>query len=310
MEKIMQNKRAIKIICIVLATLLWFYVSYQENPSMTKTVRNVPITIIGEQTLNDNGFSVFSISEDSVDVKATAKRLSLAKINNRTLSATINVSSIKNIGTHTLPASVVSSLSTGGSFFTKGNDIKVVIEPILTKTMKIEEAIASPSDPSVKLKTYNLSDTSVTVSAPESVMSKIESIRTETVMPGSTGRSQNAKLLVYSKDGKVLEGVQCEPSNITVSYSLYNVKRLPVVLKATNGKSFELPSSYDVEVYGSSGSGFDKLKNIETEPVNISHYEIGSTVNLVLRIPDYAKLNNDSSIISFTFDEEFFEKLN
>ena len=58
MEKMMQNKKVIKIICIVLAALLWIYVSYQENPSMTKTVRNVPVSISGEQTLKTNGFSV------------------------------------------------------------------------------------------------------------------------------------------------------------------------------------------------------------------------------------------------------------
>ena len=307
MEKMMQNKKTIKIICIVLAVLLWFYVSYQENPSMTKTVRNVPITITGEQTLNDRGLSVYSISENEVDVKATSKRLSLARINNKTLTATIDVSAIKTSGTHIIPASVGSSLSTGGSFLTKGNDIKVVIEPILKKTLEIEEVIATPTDPSVKLKTYKLSDTSVTVSAPKSIMGKVGSIRTETVMPGSTGGSQTAQLVVYSKNGKILEGVKCEPSKITVSYSLYSVKRLPIFLKTTSGKSFELPSSYNVEVYGSSGSGFDKLKQIETSPIDLSHYEVGSTVNLTLRIPDYAKLNSGSSSITVILDEQFFE---
>lgn len=307
MEKMMQSKKTIKIICIVLAVLLWFYVSYQENPSMTKTVRNVPVTITGEQTLNDRGLSVYSISENEVDVKATSKRLSLARINNKTLTATIDVSAIKTSGTHIIPASVGSSLSTGGSFLTKGNDIKVVIEPILKKTLEIEEVIATPTDPSVKLKTYKLSDTSVTVSAPKSIMGKVGSIRTETVMPGSTGGSQTAQLVVYSKNGKILEGVKCEPSKITVSYSLYSVKRLPIFLKTTSGKSFELPSSYNVEVYGSSGSGFDKLKQIETSPIDLSHYEVGSTVNLTLRIPDYAKLNSGSSSITVILDEQFFE---
>lgn len=307
MEKMMQNKKTIKIICIVLAVLLWFYVSYQENPSMTKTVRNVPVTITGEQTLNDRGLSVYSISENEVDVKATSKRLSLARINNKTLTATIDVSAIKTSGTHIIPASVGSSLSTGGSFLTKGNDIKVVIEPILKKTLEIEEVIATPTDPSVKLKTYKLSDTSVTVSAPKSIMGKVGSIRTETVMPGSTGGSQTAQLVVYSKNGKILEGVKCEPSKITVSYSLYSVKRLPIFLKTTSGKSFELPSNYNVEVYGSSGSGFDKLKQIETSPIDLSHYEVGSTVNLTLRIPDYAKLNSGSSSITVILDEQFFE---
>ncbi|MEE0869423.1 MAG: hypothetical protein U0L70_06490, partial [Ruminococcus sp.] len=94
MEKVAREKLVVKIICVALATILWFYVSYQENPSMTKTVRNVPLAISGEQALKENGFSVYSISEKSVDVSVSAKRLSLSRLSNRTLSAVINVSSI------------------------------------------------------------------------------------------------------------------------------------------------------------------------------------------------------------------------
>ena len=119
MEKVMQNKKVIKIICLALAVLLWVYVSYQENPSMTKTVKNVPLVIVGEQALKESGFSVYSVSEKSVNVKATANRLSLARITNKTISASINVSSIKKAGTHTVPATVTSSISSNASCYVK-----------------------------------------------------------------------------------------------------------------------------------------------------------------------------------------------
>ena len=308
MEKIMQNKRVIKIICIALATLLWFYVSYQENPTMSKTVRNVPLTIVGEQMLKENGFSVLSISAEDVDIKATAKRLSLARINNKTLTATVDVSSIKSSGTHVIPASVASNLSAGGSYFPKGKDITVEIEPIITKTMDIEEMISSPSSSSVKLKSRELSEEKVVVSAPKSIMNKVDCIRTETVIPGTTGGSQTVRLLVYSKDGKVLEGVECEPAKVTVYYSLYNVKQVPVVLRTTEGKLFSLPAAYTIDIYGSSDSNynnFNKLKHIETEPVDLSHYEVGTTVSVKLNLPDYVHIETSDTIM-LTLDEKFF----
>ena len=306
MEKIMQNKRTIQIICVVLAVILWFYVSYQENPSMTKTVRNVPITVIGEQELKSNGFSVLSISAKDVDVKATAKRLSLARINNKTLTATVDVSSIKSSGTHVIPASVVSSHASGGSYFTKGKDITIVIEPILTKTKNIEKIISSPSSASVKLHSSVLSEDKVSISAPKSIMDKVDCIRTETVIPGTTGGSQTVRLLVYSKDGKILEGVECEPSKVTVHYSLYNVKQVPIVLKTTSGKIFSLPAEHTIKIYGSD-SNFNKLKQIETEPINLAHYEVGSSVELNLNIPSYVHTEENVTRIKLTLDEEFFD---
>ena len=81
MEKIVRDKLAVKIVCVALAAILWLYVSYQENPTMTKTVRNVPLAISGEQALKESGFSVYSISEKSVDVDSELiiKLLSLVK---------------------------------------------------------------------------------------------------------------------------------------------------------------------------------------------------------------------------------------
>ena len=306
MEKMMQNKKVIKIICIVLAALLWIYVSYQENPSMTKTVRNVPVSISGEQTLKTNGFSVYSISETEVDVKATAKRLSLARINNKTLSASINVSSIKKEGTYTIPASVSSDLSSGGSFFAKGNGVTVVVEKILHRTRDINVNISAPTDPAVKLKSHTLSENKVKLSAPKSIMDKVGDIRTETVIPGSTGNSQTVQLLVYSKDGKLLDGVECQPSTVTVSYSLYDVKSVPITLKTTDGKSISLNSDYSLELYGT-GEKFNKLKNVNTKPVDLSEYKIGDTFVVTLDIPDYAHLSSNSPNVTLTFEESFLE---
>ena len=52
MEKIEREKSITKIICITLAVILWFYVSYYENPIMTKTVRNVSVKVNDEQAEN------------------------------------------------------------------------------------------------------------------------------------------------------------------------------------------------------------------------------------------------------------------
>ena len=177
MEKVAREKLVVKIICVALATILWFYVSYQENPSMTKTVRNVPLAISGEQALKENGFSVYSISEKSVDVSVSAKRLSLSRLSNRTLSAVINVSSIKERGTYVLPATISSAVNSNATYYVKGKDIKVVIEPIKTASYTIEADIAAAADTSVILKSHELSTKKVTVSAPESIMNEIAAVR-------------------------------------------------------------------------------------------------------------------------------------
>lgn len=306
MEKIVREKLFVKIICVALAAILWFYVSYQENPSMTKTVRNVPLVITGTQALKENGFSVYSISEKSVDVSVSAKRLSLARLTNRTLSAVINVSSIKEKGTFVLPAAIDSAVNSNATFYVKGKDIKVIIEPIKTGKFIAEADIADSHDTSVILKSCELSTKKISVSAPESVMKEIGSVKTEQIIPDKNSKDQTAKLVVYGKDGKILEGAECSPAEIKVSCSFHTVKTVPVVLKATNGKTFSLPSENTVKIYGS-GESFDKITQIETEELNLALFEKDSKIRIKLNLPKDVMITDNSNEIEIVLDPEFYE---
>ncbi len=305
MEKITQNKLAVKIICVALSVILWLYVSYQENPSMSKTVRNVPLAISGEQALKESGFSIYSISEKSVDVKITAKRLTLARLSNRTVSAVINVSAIKDSGTYTIPATVSSSLTSNAAYYVKGKDIKIVVEPIKKNTYTVEADIAAAQDTSVVLSSHELSEKRVTVSAPESIIKEIASVKTEQIIPDKNGKEQVAKLLVYGKNGKVLEGAECTPAQVTVKYSFHDVKAVPVVLKTTGGKTIPLPAENTVKIYGS-GYAFENANQIETEEINLAQFKEGSKVRIKLKLPKNVMLADSSNEIEIELLSEYY----
>lgn len=307
MEKIAREKLAAKVICIALALILWFYVSYQENPSMSKTVRNVPLAIAGEQALKENGFSVYSVSEKSVDVKTTAKRLTLARISNKTLSAVINVSSIKESGTYVIPATISSAVSGGASYYVKGKDITVIIEPILKKEFSVEPDFAQEIDSTLTLHSSKLSVDKIEISAPKSIIEDIGSVKTETIIPTLERTQQTVKLVVYGKNGKILDGAQCSPSEVNVSYSLYEVKTVPVVLKTSDGKLHSLPAPNTVRICGN-GKSFDETEQIETEPVNLSALDVNSTIRVKLNIPDGLVLQGSSDKIDIELKEKYFSK--
>ncbi len=307
MEKIMQNKKVIKIICIALATLLWVYVSYQENPSMSKTVKNVPIVIVGEQALKEKGFSVYSVSEKSVNVKATANRLTLSRINSKTVSANINVSSIKKAGTHVVPATITSSVSSAANYYVKTSDIKVIIEPIMKDTFAVEAVLNKPDAENKVIDSYALSDESVSVSAPKSIISDIGNVKTEVITTAPESGTQTVRLVAYAKNGKILEGVEFSPAEITVSYIISDVKKVPVILKTSDGKSHQLPSQYDVDICGF-GESFNSLKEIATLPLDVTGAKDGDILTAILDVPGYAKPKDISKEIQIRFESGFFKE--
>lgn len=306
MEKIAREKLAAKVICVALALILWFYVSFQENPSMSKTVKNVPISIVGEQALRENGLSVYSVSVKSVDVKVTAKRLSLGRFSNKSLTASINVSSIKESGKHVIPATVNSTLTSNASWYVKGKDITVTVEPVISKNLSVEADISQSLDSSMALHSYKLSVNKVSVTAPKSIMDAIGSIKTESIVPTFDESELTTKLVVYGKNGKILEGAECNPSEVTVKYSLHEVKTVPVVLKTSDGNTHTLPAEYVVKISGI-GSEFEEIKEIPTEKVNIDALEVNSTLRIKLDIPSGVTLQSPSDKIEVELKEKYFE---
>ncbi len=305
MEKIMKNQKFIKLFCIICATLLWIYVSYQENPTMTQTVKNVPLTVDGEESLKENGFAVFSISEQTVTVKATSERLSLRKINSSTIKASVNVSSIKKAGKHTIPATAVCSSHPNADLYVKSKDITVIIEPIETKSLDIKANILKSTDSSVLVRSHSLSSEKVKVSGKQSILKEIGQISTEEILPDITASSQTVKVIVYAKDGKVLEGVECNPSEVTVTYNLYDTKTVPIVLKTSDGKIHALSEKHTANVYGY-GEVFNNLKQIETQPLNMTEFDVGMKVNIKLNPPKGIYLKS-SSEIELKIKEAYYE---
>lgn len=286
MEKITQNKLAVKIICVVLAIILWTYVSYQENPSMSKTVRNVPLAIAGEQALKENGFSVYSISEKSVDVKTTAKRLSLRKLSNKTISAVINVSSIKEAGEYVIPATVSSSVVSGASYYVKGNDITVIIEPIEETTFDVTPKLSEKTDSDLLARSVSLSKEKVKVFAPKSIIKEISKITTEEIIfeNKSITKTDGVRLIALGKDGTIIEGVTISPETVDVTHPFYDVKRVGVTVTTTNGEEYDLPETYNIKVFGY-GEDFDSLNRVFTEPIAESIYNGSEEYILTLKIP-------------------------
>ena len=302
MKKAKQSGLALNILCVVLAIIMWFYVAYQENPTMSKTVKNVPLAITGEQALKENGFAVYKISDTDVDVKVTGKRTILARNTKKTLSAVINVSAINKKGEYTL-SPTVNGVSASATYYVKGKDIKIIVEPIVEKSFTIKADIADGGVSSLKVRSSTLTPEKVTVSAPESIANDILEVRTEQIVPTdeNTTTAKDVNLIVIGKNGKPVEWAECSPASVDVSYSFYKVKSVPVMLRTSDGKLHSLPPKNVVTIYGY--EDFDDIEYIETEIVNLAQHSSEESIKLKLKLPKNAYLMAETKEIEIELKE-------
>ena len=100
-KKILDSKALYIFLSIILAIAIWFYVTSQDGNQSTKSIRNIPVTFSGLDILEERGLMIVGTTPTaSVEVKATPTVL--AKLDDKTLTLTVNVSQITEASHYTL----------------------------------------------------------------------------------------------------------------------------------------------------------------------------------------------------------------
>ena len=206
-----------------------------------------------------------------------------------------------------LPATINSAISSNASYYVKGKDISVVIEPIESKNFTVEADINVPDNMSDIFDLYSMNTDEVKVSAPKSILKEIASVKTEPFSPDSDSRNENIRLIAYGKNGKALEGVECSPGEVKVSYTFRSEKTVPVVLKTSDGGEFNLPANNSVKIYGN-GEEFDRVTKLETASIDINSYEAETKIKVQLNVPKEIWVEDNITEIEITTKPEYYKE--
>lgn len=82
-----KNRKIFNIVlAIVLAGGVWMYVINVENPPGTGTVREIPVTVVGEDSLAERGLMVTEQNRDHVSLKLSGRKKTLMKLNRKNIT--------------------------------------------------------------------------------------------------------------------------------------------------------------------------------------------------------------------------------
>lgn len=100
-KKILESKALFVFLSIVVAIILWFYVTSLDGNQHTKTIKNVPVTFTGIDTLEARSLMIVGdVPTATIEVKAAPTVL--AKLTDTTMRAVVNVSQITEAAEYTL----------------------------------------------------------------------------------------------------------------------------------------------------------------------------------------------------------------
>lgn len=125
-----KNRKILNIIlAVVIAIGIWLYVVNVENPTVSTHLRDIPVELAGESTLQEKGLMITDMSQDAVSFKVTGKKKTLMKLNRKNVSLSLDVESISQPGEWTLSAKTVypTTVSAESISVVNWNDLKITV---------------------------------------------------------------------------------------------------------------------------------------------------------------------------------------
>ncbi len=297
--KVFTQNLILKLISIVAAVILWVIVVNVDDPTKEVTISGITVNVLNDNLITDNDQVYEIVSGQTVTIKVSGPRSIVEAFDASDFIATADFSELSQ--TNAVPIKVV--LSSANSAYTSKVSItsqtytmRIDIEDIISKTYTIGTVLNGTVADGYYLDDVKLSDTSVTITAAESV---IDTIATVSAVIDVTNLDEDLSTTVsltgYSSSGNSVSltknDIELSISSVDVTAKIYKTATLPIVYETTGAPASGASvsevsiSTESLSVYGSSDV-LDALEKITIPSELLDIDGITSTTKFDIDVSD------------------------
>lgn len=292
------------ILSIIVAIFMWAFVMTTTNPSLTKTIRNVPLTIINLENIQNQGFELVDDDQiDTVNVKIEASRSDMLALDSDDLVASVDIQS---------PSEGIKSLNINVDTPTGVKVVSTDPEKINFKIEKvIEKKITPKLDIDDKLKEGRIVEVNemypdeITVKGVRSQVEKVDqlvaNVDSEDYLNGNI---HNIDLEVLDKNGEQVNNVSLSVNQLSLSFKVSETKEVPIKLetKGEINEDYEIESTKiipDTIILKGEKQFLSKIDEIGTEIVDITGAKSNIEGEAQLLIPDKVEIYDGEKNVNY-----------
>jgi len=230
-----KNKNLILfVLCLIGAFGIWIYAMQADSPEYEETFSSIKVELINTTALESGaGLSIFSGYDDVISVTLVGTKSEVTAISAEDITATADVSSITEAGTHAINIMV----NVDGNVFVKAlskNSITVYADENETIIVKIEKKYRSVTVPtSYELGEMVLNQDTVTVSGPKTALDQIHHALVS-IDAGylTTSITAIGQLALISESGREINNpyIKMSISSVNVTVPVYTYKEVPLTV--------------------------------------------------------------------------------
>lgn len=315
-EKLTKNL-GMKILSLILATLLWIVIVNIDDPTTTRTFRDIVVEIQHEESIKSLD-KVYEVLEgNTVDVTVKAKRSVLDTIKISDIKAAADLSNLSY--TNAVPITVTCSKPVEQLTLGKVSTLKVALEDIDTKQFKITIVPKGTEEEGYLIGTIKAKPNIIQVSGAKSQIARIDQIRVDIdISNASENFTAKGEPKAYDADGRSIDSSKLifSNNNISLSASVLKTKSINLNIEAKGepltGYRF-VDIEYEPKEITIAGAS-NLLKNINSIPIEVdinnAFINIEEEIDLTQYIPEGTLLAEDSKSIMIKVTIEKLQEKN
>ena len=269
-ESLLKDNKT-KIYAILLAIIIWLFVTMSLYPDTTITVRNIPVDInVSDTYVNEMGLNVVSGEGKTVTAKIKGNRSVIGSLNSSDFNANVSLDGIQTAAEYDLSVTVTPKDSSLRCEIVDiyPSTVKVKFDNVVSKTFDVECQTSAVIPDGYVMGTLECSPKTIKVTGSEQQIEKIDScVAFASVGTVTETTSVKASVMLYDKEKNLLDN-----KNFAFSTTDFSIT-IPVYQKKT------VP--FDI-VYRNVPSGFDTTKMKYT--LSSNEIEIAATSETAAKI--------------------------
>lgn len=280
------------VLSVLLALVMWFFINAGSDVESNVPINNLPINIELSQEAKDDGLQVFSGDDTTASVEVSGNRLIVGSLTASDIQIiALDTNSIKTPGYYTLDlVAKKTSVRTNYNFASNvtPSTIEVYVDRYKEKSFDILDEIVYHVDTDY-FNNSSLSETSVTVSGPETEVNSIDKVVVRGTMEGDVSKTttDSFDLVFLDKNG---EEIKIAMSDLSTSEVTVTMKPIPISEVNLTIDVINAPSDYPDFTLTP-----DKIK-IAAEDSVLNSIENGKVDIGTL---DFAKLANENHSLQY-----------
>lgn len=226
-DKLLNKDMTIRILSIMLAILLWVYVITEQNPEITKDI-TIPVRLINTAFLEkSNMVLVNDVNNFKLILKVKGKNNVLDKLNETNVDAVADLEGHRLSGENYVKININGIPQGVNIQWKSAESLKVILEQKISVQKSVQANIMGNPSQGLAAMTPMIAPNDVVITGAESQINKIKGVRVDVDI--ANVNAEVKKILpvrVLDENGKDIQNIIVEPSNVEVSIPIENIKRV------------------------------------------------------------------------------------